>query len=553
MKKHLLPVFLAFILMTSTTLHAQVSQGGIPPGLYKYKAIKQTVIDLESPDTDSLILAEKNFQSKNEPYQVGVSLYTDIDPLKNGKWTTLENGSAIWQCIITSDGAKALALYFDYYQLPESAKLWAYTPDKQQILGAFTSENNNSGKHFAISYLESDTLILEYYIPDTKDLIANPFHINEVSYAYKNIFSYKDRFNTSGVCEVNINCSEGSNWRQQQKGVARILIKRNGVQVYCTGSLINNVREDRTPYFLTAGHCGKNASESDVQQWIFYFNYAASGCENPETEPGYNSVVGATTLANTYVNDYNIGSDLYLVRFTKDIPGNYPVYYNGWSISETPSNSGVGIHHPDGDIKKISTYTSPLEASYYKSRENSTHWEVVWAGTEHGHGVTEGGSSGSPIFNTEGLIVGTLTGGQAGCDSAWLTKPDYYGRFDYSWDKNGAQDTAQLKHWLDPDNTGISKLGGITLGMKEESMQNNLRIYPNPAHDFINIEIPSNILGNTAPTIEIRDITGRLIVQQQITPGSKTISLSLKHMQKGMIHLRLLANKQYWSAKAIVQ
>jgi PKD repeat protein len=76
--------------------------------------------------------------------------------------------------------------------------------------------------------------------------------------------------------------------------------------------------------------------------------------------------------------------------------------------------------------------------------------------------VTEGGSSGSPIFNNSGRIVGDLTGGGSYCSTP--TSPDLYGKFSYSWDQNGSTAAERLKDWLDPDNTGITTLDGAYCG-----------------------------------------------------------------------------------------
>ncbi|MDZ7845751.1 MAG: hypothetical protein U5L96_02660 [Owenweeksia sp.] len=57
----------------------------------------------------------------------------------------------------------------------------------------------------------------------------------------------------------------------------------------------------------------------------------------------------------------------------------------------------------------------------------------MWAATANGHGVTEGGSSGCPLLDADGLIRGVLTGGLATCVAN--TDPDYYGKFSYSCEK----------------------------------------------------------------------------------------------------------------------
>jgi PKD repeat protein len=117
-------------------------------------------------------------------------------------------------------------------------------------------------------------------------------------------------------------------------------------------------------------------------------------------------------------------------------------------------------------IKKISTYTSALGSGSFGAVSPGTHWIVGWSETPNGYGVTEGGSSGAPLFNDDGLIIGTLTGGESACQNPG--GEDMFGKFSYSWESNGASPDQQLKPWLDPDNTGILKMPG--------SYNNNLAI-----------------------------------------------------------------------------
>jgi hypothetical protein len=160
------------------------------------------------------------------------------------------------------------------------------------------------------------------------------------------------------------------------------------------------------------------------------------------------------------------GSDFMLVLLTEEVPDNYSPYFMGWNAQDQPGEEGVTIHHPSGDIKKISTYTEPVDSWQWGGTPN-THWRVFWAETESGWGVTEGGSSGAPLLNENGMIIGTLTGGLAACDPGGAgpgtgpDKPDYYGKFSYSWDQNGVTPDTRLKDCLDPDNTGIAFLPGM--------------------------------------------------------------------------------------------
>ena len=100
--------------------------------------------------------------------------------------------------------------------------------------------------------------------------------------SYTHQFSSSE-YRSSGSCNVNVNCSEGDDFRKQQRAVARILVKMDAYTMgWCTGTLINNTNYDRTPYLLTAAHCIESVSSSSYySQFVFYFNYETSGCSTP--------------------------------------------------------------------------------------------------------------------------------------------------------------------------------------------------------------------------------------------------------------------------------
>jgi hypothetical protein len=87
------------------------------------------------------------------------------------------------------------------------------------------------------------------------------------------------------------------------------------------------------------------------------------------------------------------------------------------------------------------------------SEANST-WTVEWDRNT----TTEGGSSGSPLFDQNKRIIGQLWGGGASCSN--LSAPDYYGRVSSSWLPAGSTNSSQLKFWLDPNNAGAQFIDG---------------------------------------------------------------------------------------------
>lgn len=458
-----LSLILTMMLSFPDAVWSQISFGGRPvlPDLSNQRQEK-LVTELTPPDVEALQKEDIEAGLSGLPERMGVSILTEITTLNSGVIVSREGLSSTWALIVRSSGAYGLGLYFSDFSLPEGAQLFVYPEDKSRILGAFTSRNNQTSRKFAVEISKGESLVLEYTCPDQySDYQA--FVLDEVLYVYKPLFFPGEDVRlspASGSCEVNAACSEGDDWRDQIKSVVRIQIKRAGSSYWCTGTLVNNTASDFAPLILTADHCagtfpGPYSSPDDVSRWIFYFNYETPGCDN-QTVADNKSLTGAVKLASSSPAGNN-GSDFYLVRLNESVPAAYQPYYSGWTSVGAVSPSGVCIHHPGGDIKKISTYTKPLTLDQW-GQTAETHYQVVWSETENGHGVTEGGSSGSPLFDNNGLLIGQLTGGESGCSN--LTGPDFYGRLYYSWTSNGVHDSVQLKPWLDPLNTGITTLSG---------------------------------------------------------------------------------------------
>jgi hypothetical protein len=222
--------------------------------------------------------------------------------------------------------------------------------------------------------------------------------------------------------------------------------------------------------FLTALHCGVNCSAGDFNQWKFYFRYESPNCTNPNTAGTLDDyfINGCVKLSDSGDGGGTTGSDFLLVQLgtaanqattiTTLKSANFNAYWNGWDANNTATTGGTGIHHPAGDIKKISTFSGNTVSSTWGSTPN-THWRLVWTANTNGHGVTEGGSSGSPIFNnSSGRIIGTLTGGGSFCNAT--NQPDFYGKVSYHWISNGTTNNRRLKPFLDPANTGALTQNG---------------------------------------------------------------------------------------------
>jgi PKD repeat protein len=457
MQRHILLIIGALLttVLLPIRMSAQLSETTLPM-LQHEQPYRTSALDVAV----DLGLLSDGWHRQSLPLQAGYTTAVNINPQNSGEWIHLnEGGYKIWQLVLKPSYYAGIAFYFDRFEISDGSRLFVYSKNKASHIGAFTNKSIGNTSYFATQPIFSDEIVIELEVPaHESDFQIN---ISEIGFVYP--YAENERgFGDSGNCNVNVNCVEGQNWQQQKNGITRILVKQGSTLFYCTGSLINNTRNDGTPYLLTANHCGSNASAADYNLWIFDFHYESPECENPLLEPFRLSLTGSQLIARPPTGPFESTSDFKLLLLNQDVPENYKPFYNGWNRQNNITSNGVCIHHPQGDIKKISTFLNqPISTGYGQALPNpdQRYWRLSWSETETNHGVTEGGSSGSPLFDANRRIVGQLAGGGASCTN--LQAPDYYGKFSYSWNSNGSNANQQLQPWLDPDNTGIEFLNGI--------------------------------------------------------------------------------------------
>lgn len=458
---------------------------------------------------------------------------------------TVKNGEVLTGRIkIVVEGAIGVILYFKEFRLPEEATL-TFKSGNTEGPEKSIDRRMLTGGAFSLPMVEGESIELRWNLPveAEKDLAMMLAGFGIVLYPENTLIG------GSGACEVNVNCPEGDAWKDQRDAVVRILVRNQQSVYWCTGVLVNNTARDKTPYILTANHCGKGATPENVAQWQFFFNYEAEGCPNPIYEPEKKMAIGGRKRAASDTPDGKLGSDFYLLTLLNGIPAGARAYFAGWSRKDEPPSGGVCIHHPQGDLKKISTFTTSAVSSSWESTPG-THWKVVWAATANGHGVTEGGSSGSPLFNPEGFLVGTLTGGQASCDSASLNQPDYFGKFSYHWSSNGTADTLQLRPYLDPLNTGTITLEGTPLAIDERpSKAFSLQVVPNPA--FKSFYLKSLIPGVVTEPIRLSlfDFYGKLMFVREMNSPDEAVDIAA--LPRGIYLVRVETLQQVFFLKVM--
>lgn len=373
---------------------------------------------------------------------LGISYFEKADSIKVSDGT-------LWILNIRSEYANGYQFIFDKFYIPMGCNLFIYNDAKDMILGSFTQRNNRKDGTFLTQYINGNSVFLEFFQPSECKEKAT-MNLSEVVYIYEDCFNRKGPFSQegSGSCNINTICYQNLFIDIEVKSTAMILERTNGrYWGVCSGVLINKtnnyVSTDR-PFFLTANHCYEIGAGkySDTKDWLILFRHESLYCNSDGGELPYNttkSVLGATIVSR---NSGSKESDWLLLQLHNTLSefGNYDIAFAGIAKGEEDalgSENYICIHHPNGDVKKIST-TQNITSARWDGHIREEHWKVQWI-----EGVTAEGSSGSPLFNSAHQIVGILHGGKSYCEPTYdeynkfigdSNSPDLFGKISVSFD-----------------------------------------------------------------------------------------------------------------------
>lgn len=506
---------------------AQVTNSGTPKSwdrqaLSSVEPIVLPKVDMEAIEAEDAV----NDVKFNQPWRFGVETQVDYGIENAGVWDELPNGDRIWRINIISEGAKTMNFIFDQFYMPPGATVYLYNNDKTTLLGAYDSSLNREDMYLGTWTIEGENIWIEYHEPKSYKN-QGKLNISKAVHGYRSVTTadlISKGLNDSGNCNLDVDCQIGSDFedlKNQLKHSVALVIMGGFV---CSGALINNANNDNAPYFLTANHCDVN----NPATWSFRFNWISPNpvcAENQNSSnSGSNTTSGATKLAT------NPKSDVMLLNIDGNLSSSWQLTWAGWNRSTTDiPEFSVGIHHPSGDIMKVCRADQPpskitTEFYGYPSAEMwyINNWDI---------GVTEQGSSGSPLFDQNGHIVGQLAGGTAECVGTNNNGGyDIYGRFDVSWDF-GSSASTRLRDWLDPDDTGAMTVD--ILDTPDFQFISNLTIYPNPASDFI------YIMNNNSSKLKyhLYNVQGKLVKKANIPEVNNTIRVN--DLNEGIYFLRL--------------
>lgn len=379
-----------------------------------------------SLDVKSIHDEEVAIEKKGEAPRFAVARTVSVSPID---WEKSGNGYT-WSHRVTAPNAVSLNFGFTRFHLPAGAELNIYSADRTQFIRSFTSADNNEARQLWSPIIMSDDVMIELNVPASA---VNKVEL-ELTHVGQGFRTFGQSTQKSGSCNIDVACNESKGWEDEVNTVGVI---STGGSRFCTGFMVNNTSNDKTPYFMTAAHCRINASSAP--SLVVYWNYQTSKCGGARDGKLTQFQSGAVHLAT------NARSDSTLVKLNSSPRPEWNVNYAGWDATTAIGRTAVAIHHPNVDEKSISFENDPTQLNSYggtgAAPGDGTHVRVI----DWDKGTTEPGSSGSPLFDSNHRVIGQLHGGGAACGN---DLSDYYGRFHTSYKE------ANFAKYLDAANTG---------------------------------------------------------------------------------------------------
>ncbi len=447
---------------------------------------------LPALDRTALAAEDELRLATGEPWRFASPEEVLLTPASSGTWQSLGESTRLWRLRIEAPGARSLNIGFTRFGLPEGAQLLIYAADESTFIRPFTADDNRAHGELWTPHLPTDDVIVELSVPEALESVVE-LELGFVNQGYRGFGPHQGPREQgglealaarSGSCNVDVACSQANGWGDQIRAVGVYSIQ--GI-IACTGTMLNNTEGDLRPLFLTADHCG--ITPGNDQTVVVFWNYQNSSCRTPgssQSGGAGNGQLNRFQSGSTLRANWS-GTDFALIELDDAPNPAWGVYWAGWERTSGSPPSAVGIHHPNGEEKRISFENDPLittSAGGSTSPGNGRFLRVA----DWDLGTTEPGSSGSGLFNPQKRLIGQLFGGDAACGN---DDPDWYGRLSASWDGAGSS-SSRLRDWLDPSGSGARNTNGTDRATDPEPD-------PDPT-----LEAPSNLTATATSMTEVQ-------------------------------------------------
>jgi hypothetical protein len=392
--------------------------------------------------------------AQGNPPNIAVEVKANISTATNGIWT--KSGTRnLWLLQVRSTGARALAPIFEQLDLGKGT-IWLFSANKKWLMGPITAQTlPQKLDEVKTDFLDGESFVVAYFSPTKTDI-----KISGLDYIYGKEQKNGDGYLGSLSCEIDASGQEGDCFRFERQATAVLLFDKRHTTSVCTGTMVNNTKNDFRPLLLSSHHCfykpfGNEDLEYDLPTMRVRFKWWTDRIvvTNPQYWPfswyefeGHVTFTGLKMLAHSKNN-----ADFALTQLVEPILPENEITYLGWSKVSTPKSSTV-LHHPAGDFLKIAQSYLPCETTTTDNggiRVADRGWAVKWD-----LGFTEGGSSGSALLNENHLICGQIS--QAlfdkgliptqNCANGIQPSGDVFGRLDVSWDGGGSANNRLSDH-----------------------------------------------------------------------------------------------------------
>jgi hypothetical protein len=348
----------------------------------------------------------------------------------------------VWTLAIRSPGAFGIRVHVSKFDVGAgSAILYTHQSGDMVVHGPFTGKGPHQTGEFWSASLPGDTVFVE--VSGAK---APRLEIDRIVHFDKSPAGEAERSERGSLtpiatdqrvgsllellpCHLDVMCYGSPPvhpYARDATGQMNFVV--GGASYVCTGTAVNDLDDDtRVSYFLTAYHCLH--TQTDVGTLEVVWLWQPDSCSG--TLPNYWTLPRTTDGTLLATNPTDTGNDLSFIRLAQDFPPG--VTLAGWTTVDLPA-SATGIHHPGGDWKRVSFgHAQMVIDCTSRNLPLSQYHYVVWDS-----GVTEGGSSGSAIFDNDAHIYGQLYGV---CYPEnfqnWCTQPNLwnaiYGRFSVTY------------------------------------------------------------------------------------------------------------------------
>ena len=372
----------------------------------------------------------ESLEMQADPNKIGEGFLIDFQASRDLPRTMKKaDDRYTWAAPITSMDAVAMRLKLDLNGLEKDDEVYLVDGESLQSFGPFRLTDGT----FWGPSVQGDTTIL---LVTSKDPSHGEALVTEGSHQFKALKAAK-------VCEDDLNC-ESSAWRQVAEAVGQYSFVKSGSTYVCSGTLLNPQDGSFTPYFLTANHCVSTQAVASTMH--VYWDYRSTSCNSGVgvSKGGLPQTTGATLLSTSSTLDGT------LVQLTSSGGSRTFAAWNATSIPANNSNI-TGIHHPAGDYMRVSKGTVGGTGQTSCGGSYVNEIRVNWIDS-----LTEGGSSGSGIFNDSYELVGD----ESGCGPENCSGTSAPGNYD--WYSSFYHFYPQIQQYIGTTGGGSSQLSNGT-------------------------------------------------------------------------------------------